>query len=56
LNRRLLPFFILLFAGSGVIVAFYFARPYLQDRMQRNTSDSGTTKGTVTVGVDNWVG
>ena len=42
--------------GVLALVGYYFAEPLLADRQQLFTSDAKGTKGTITVGVDNWVG
>lgn len=56
MSKRLVFFFIIIVLGSAVILGIYFAQPYLADRKQRETSDARGTKGTITVGIDNWIG
>lgn len=42
--------------GALAIVAFKFAWPLIENRMQLDTSDAKDTKGKLSIGVDNWVG
>lgn len=47
---------VLLLVGLLVIIGARYALPLLQDTLQRQTSDAQTTRGTLSLGVDNWVG
>ena len=42
--------------GSLLIVGAYFLFPYLDSREGMQTSDAGSIKGTIKIGVDNWIG
>lgn len=42
--------------GVAAMSAYKLASPYLQDQLQRATSDARDVKGKLTVGTDNWVG
>lgn len=47
---------LLLAAGLVVIFGVRLLLPMLQDSTQRQTSDASATKGTLRIGMDNWVG
>lgn len=47
---------LILFVGIGGLVAYYFLSPLLEERRQLATSDAQGTRGTISIGVDNWVG
>jgi len=47
---------LLLILGIIVIVATYFLLPILKDEIEKNTSDAGASKGTITIGMDNFAG
>jgi outer membrane protein OmpA-like peptidoglycan-associated protein len=47
---------ILLVLGLVAILGARYALPLLTDALQRQSSDAGTTKGTLSIGVDNWIG
>lgn len=49
-------FIAIVVVGAIGIVGYRFALPYLRDTWQRQTSDAAGLRGTLTVGVDNWVG
>jgi len=46
----------LLFIGAACLIGYFFAAPWLEERMQLASSDAQDTKGTISIGVDNWVG
>lgn len=46
---------ILVLGVAGILGAKY-ALPKLRDALQRETSDAAETKGTLVIGVDNWIG
>lgn len=47
---------LILVLGSLGILAARFVLPMLEDRLQRDTSDAAAVRGTLRVGMDNWVG
>jgi outer membrane protein OmpA-like peptidoglycan-associated protein/ABC-type nitrate/sulfonate/bicarbonate transport system substrate-binding protein len=47
---------LILILGLAVMVAARLALPLLRDSLQRETSDAVATKGTVRIGMDNWIG
>jgi outer membrane protein OmpA-like peptidoglycan-associated protein/ABC-type nitrate/sulfonate/bicarbonate transport system substrate-binding protein len=47
---------LILIVGVGGLVAYYFLSPMLEERRQLATSDAQGTRGTISVGVDSWVG
>jgi outer membrane protein OmpA-like peptidoglycan-associated protein/ABC-type nitrate/sulfonate/bicarbonate transport system substrate-binding protein len=47
---------VILILGSLGIVAARFVLPLLEDRLQRDTSDAAAVRGTLRIGMDNWVG
>jgi outer membrane protein OmpA-like peptidoglycan-associated protein/ABC-type amino acid transport substrate-binding protein len=49
-------FIIFIFIGLLILFGVYFGSPYLQEQDSLKTSDAGSLKGVITVGVDNWVG
>jgi outer membrane protein OmpA-like peptidoglycan-associated protein len=49
------PFIALVF-GVVIILSLYFFTPIFNDWKQKNTSDAKDVIGTITVGVDGWVG
>ncbi|MDH5178686.1 MAG: phosphate ABC transporter substrate-binding/OmpA family protein [Gammaproteobacteria bacterium] len=42
--------------GVIFIIGYKFVSPLLEDDAQRSTSDAIATKGTIRIGVDNWIG
>ncbi len=46
----------LIIVGVLVILGMKFVLPMIQDKTQKATSDARSTKGTVTLALDNWVG
>jgi hypothetical protein len=49
-------FTIFIVLGLFVLFGIYFGYPYLQEQNSLRTSDAGSLKGVITIGVDNWVG
>ena len=49
-------FVVFVLLGSLLIVGAYFLLPYLDRRQEMQTSDAGSIKGTIKIGVDNWIG
>ncbi len=49
-------FLLVVCVGSLGLIGYYFAKPYLDDRAQRNASDAGSAKYRLQIGVDNWIG
>jgi len=49
-------FIIFIFLGVLILLGIYFGYPYLQEQNSLKTSDAGSIKGIITVGIDNWVG
>jgi outer membrane protein OmpA-like peptidoglycan-associated protein/ABC-type nitrate/sulfonate/bicarbonate transport system substrate-binding protein len=47
---------VVLLVGALGLVGWYVAEPLLERRQQQATSDARGTRGTITIGVDNWVG
>jgi outer membrane protein OmpA-like peptidoglycan-associated protein/ABC-type taurine transport system substrate-binding protein len=47
---------LLLILGIGALVGYYFLSPMLEARRQVETSDAQGTRGTISIGVDSWVG
>ncbi len=56
MNKRLTFFFVFLILGAVGIVGYYFAKPFLAEKDQIALSDSARAAGTISVGIDNWVG
>lgn len=56
MSNRLAAFFVIIIIGTAGIVAAYLLRPRLFDREQLDTSDASRLRGTIEVGVDNWIG
>ena len=56
MNKKVLVFVILITVGSLVLVGYYLAKPYLQANKNKFSSDAAETKGTIVIGVDNWIG
>lgn len=46
----------LLAVGVVVLIALFFWREWSEDSYQQDTSDAATSKGTIRIGMDNWVG
>lgn len=49
-------FIAVLVLGVIIIIGAKMTLPQIEDALQRATSDAGETQGTLTVGVDSWVG
>jgi outer membrane protein OmpA-like peptidoglycan-associated protein len=56
LNKRLFFFLFILIVGTLSLVGYYFAKPFLEERLKKRSSDSREIKETITIGVDNWIG
>ncbi len=56
MERHGLAGVLILAVGAVGLVVYYFARPWIEDLRQRGTSDAAAIEGTISVGVDNWVG
>jgi len=42
--------------GVLAIGGYKLSLPYLQDKLQRSSSDAAGTRGTIRIGMDNWIG
>lgn len=49
-------FIAIVLLGATAIIGYRFALPFLRDAAQRQTSDAAGLLGTLTIGIDNWVG
>jgi len=47
---------ILVVLGILGIVGYKYLSPYIEEKQDRESSDASRTKGTITIGMDNWVG
>jgi len=56
MNKHVKIVIFLLIIGLATIVTAKFLLPMWQDYTQRSTSDARTTKGTIQLAMDNWVG
>ncbi len=56
MNNHFKAFLILVFFGVAALVGAKFILPMLQESKQIDTSDAKDTKGTITIGIDNWAG
>jgi Outer membrane protein and related peptidoglycan-associated (lipo)proteins len=56
LSKRVFFFLLILFVGSIGLLGYYFAKPFLEERLKKKVSDSREIKETITVGIDNWIG
>ncbi|MBU1191668.1 MAG: OmpA family protein [Gammaproteobacteria bacterium] len=56
MNRNLIGFISILLIGSIAIVGTYFGLPWWQAYQQKASSDAAGARGTLTIGVDNWIG
>ncbi|MFH2205155.1 MAG: phosphate ABC transporter substrate-binding/OmpA family protein [Elusimicrobiota bacterium] len=56
MNKKIAFFAAFLVLGTGGLLALKFLKPRLDAKRLRATSDAKGMKGTITVGVDNWVG
>ena len=56
MNKRPLGFYLFIGIGSVLMIGYYFAKPYLEDQINRSASDAALTKGKILIGVDNWIG
>ena len=56
MNRHVRGFVALLVLGTAVIMAVYYLKPVILDQRQKKASDAGERAGSITVGMDNWIG
>lgn len=56
MNKGLIGFFAIIVLGSAGLVGYYFAKPLLEEKFRKTTSDSRNIKGTISVGIDSWIG
>jgi outer membrane protein OmpA-like peptidoglycan-associated protein/ABC-type taurine transport system substrate-binding protein len=56
MNKNTLTFILVIILGSAGMLVFYFVKPLLNKQEQFTISDSGKTEGSITIGIDNWVG
>src|SRR5262245_17994774 len=56
MSRHVKVFLAVLVTGVLAIAAVKFLLPFWQDEEERSTSDAGAVHGSLTVGVDSWVG
>ena len=56
MNSHLKTFLLILVLGAAGILGARFALPLLKDQLQKTTSDASGVKGSLKIGVDNWIG
>ena len=56
MNSNVKAFIAILTTGILLLIAAYFGRNWLAERVDRITSDASGVKKTIRIGVDNWVG
>ncbi|MBI3552083.1 MAG: OmpA family protein [Elusimicrobia bacterium] len=56
MNGKVGFFFAFLALGAAILIGAYFLLPRFAEKHQRETSDARDTKGSLRVGIDNWVG
>ncbi|MBU0500641.1 MAG: OmpA family protein [Gammaproteobacteria bacterium] len=56
MSGHLKAFLLILVLGALGILGTRFALPLLKDQLQKTTSDAASVKGTLKIGVDNWIG
>lgn len=56
MNKEFKNFLIFLFIGAVLMVGAYYLIPYLEEKEDLETSDAGDLRGTIKIGVDNWIG
>lgn len=56
MNNHFKAFLILVFFGVAALIGAKFILPLLHESKQIDTSDAKDTKGTITIGIDNWAG
>ena len=56
MNKHLITFISILVLGLALIIGWKFARPILQERLQKGSSDASSTLATLHIGMDNWIG
>lgn len=56
MNRNVVAFLLIVVLGCLGLVGYRFALKYWDEKSKWSTSDSREIKGTITIGVDSWVG
>lgn len=56
MSNHIKAFVGILLLGIVIIFGAKYALPQLRDALQRQTSDAAETKGSIVIGVDNWIG
>lgn len=56
MSRHVKGFIAILLVGTLIILGVRFALPWLNDRLQRETSDASVIHGVIRIGMDNWIG
>ena len=56
MSNHLKVFVGILVIGVLAIGGYKLSLPYFQDKLQRSSSDAADTRGTISIGVDNWIG
>jgi outer membrane protein OmpA-like peptidoglycan-associated protein len=56
MNNHLKVFIGIIVVGVLAIGGYKLSLPYLQDKLQRSSSDAAGTRGTIRIGMDNWIG
>lgn len=56
MSGHLKVFIAIVVLGALAIVGYRFARPFLTDAAQRQTSDAAATRGKASIGMDSWIG
>ncbi len=56
MNNHFKAFLILVFFGVAALIGAKFILPMLHESKQIDTSDAKDTKGTISIGMDNWAG
>ncbi len=56
MSRALIAFLVFVVGGAVLLVGYYFLEPVVSQRLQEQATDARDTRGTITIGVDSWVG
>jgi outer membrane protein OmpA-like peptidoglycan-associated protein/ABC-type amino acid transport substrate-binding protein len=56
MSKNVVVFLVFVVVGSLAILGYYFAKPFLNKQEQVDISDAGRAQGSVSIGIDNWVG
>lgn len=56
MNKKIIGFILLVALGAAAIFGIKVLTPLFEDRKQKNTSDAGEVKTTITIDMDSWVG